>query len=735
MGVSEGAGAAGDPAGVLAHLDPEQRVAAAAVSGPVCILAGAGTGKTRTITHRIAYGVHSGQFAPEAVLAVTFTVRAAGELRSRLRALGVAGVQARTFHSAALRQLEYFWPKAFGTRPPPVAESPARLLAAAAAREGVRLAGPALADVLGEIGWAKATLVGPADYPVAVAAAGREPPREVGEVARLYAAYDRACAEAGVVDFDQILLLAAGLVEERPDVARELRARYRHFVVDEFQDVSPLQYRLLTAWLGERDELCVVGDANQTIYSFTGATPRYLLEFPERFPGARVVRLERDYRSTEQVTQLANRVIAGDRSLPEGARLRLRAQRGEGPEPVEIVAADEESEAAQVAARIRALLDSGLAAADIAVLYRTNTQSRAYEEALARAGIPYLVRGGQRFFARPEVREALLLLRGAARAQDLRTGPERNGRGLAELVAEVLASRGFTPDTPPAGARERERWENLAALTRLAATLEAERGRLELRDYVAELTERVADGHAPEVDGVTLASLHAAKGLEWEAVFLVGLADGLLPLSRAGTAAALAEERRLLYVGLTRARTYLGLSWAPARSAGGARRPRGRCRFLDDALPAREPLAGGGPATAGSRRAGARTAGASRGSAVRAGGAGSAGGRAGSGTRATCRGCGSALTTGGERRRGRCAGCPSPADPELLARLKRWRSGRAAQLRQPAYCVFTDATLAVIAEERPRDTTELASLPGVGAVKLERFGAEVLAILAQPAEK
>ncbi len=378
---------------VLDALDPEQRAVATALFGPVCVLAGAGTGKTRAITHRIAYGVLTGVMAPAQVLAVTFTARAAGEMRGRLRQLGAAGVQARTFHAAALRQLQYFWPRAVGGDPPRITETKAPLVGEATSRCRLRADRAEIRDLAAEIEWAKVTQTVPDDYVLASAKAGRQPPREPAEVARIYGAYEQVKRERGQMDFEDVLLLTVGVLEDRPDIADTVRAQYRHFVVDEYQDVSPLQQRLLEAWLGGRDSLCVVGDASQTIYSFTGATPEYLLSFPRRHPSTTVVRLVRDYRSTPEVVRLANGLLAKAAGQATLHRLELVAQRPAGPEPAFTEYPDEPAEAEGVTGRIRDLLDGGVRASEIAVLFRTNAQSETYEQALSEAGIPYVLRG------------------------------------------------------------------------------------------------------------------------------------------------------------------------------------------------------------------------------------------------------------------------------------------------------------------------------------------------------
>ncbi len=682
---------------ILAALDPEQRQAAQAVSGPVCILAGAGTGKTRTITARAAYAVATGAVSPGAMLAVTFTARAAGEMRTRLRALGVGGVQARTFHAAALKQLTYFWPRVVGGPPPRLVDNTFGLVANAAARARLRPGTSEIRDLLSELEWAASTLVGPEDYPQAADRAGRLGPYDPAVVAQVYAAYADLKRSQGLADWSDLLLLTAGALEDHAGVAEEFRSRYRSFVVDEYQDVTPLQQRLLDAWLGGRADLCVVGDPHQTIYSFTGATPSYLLEFSRRFPDATSVRLVRDYRSTPQVVALANGVIA--KATSRHAGLELLAQQPPGPSPVFREHPDELAEADAVALRCGELIGSGVPASEIAVLYRVNAQSAAYEQALTSAGVAYLVRGGTRFFDRTEVREAILLLRGAARAAD-----GEAPTALPDLVADVFRSGLSWSQTPPAGAGAvRERWEALSALHRLAGDLAAGAPEAGLRELVVELEERSAAQHAPTVDGVTLASLHAAKGLEWDAVFLVGLVDGTLPLVHADTPAAIEEERRLLYVGVTRARTHLFLSWATSRSPGGrgTRRP---SRFLDGlSATVGRPAAGSSRSPAAGRR--------SRSGPV------------------PCRICGAVLTVAVDRKLGRCAGCPVDRDEALFEALRAWRAERAKGLSQPAFCVFTDATLTALAEQRPGSVAELVAIPGIGAAKLERFGDEVLALI------
>ena len=702
---------------LLAGLDPEQRAVATALHGPVCVLAGAGTGKTRAITHRIAYAVARGAFPPNQVLAVTFTARAAGEMRGRLRYLGAGAVQARTFHSAALRQLQYFWPHTVGGPPPQLIDTKLPLIVEAVSACRMRADRGELRDLASEIEWAKATQVTPDDYPAAAVKAGRLPPREPAEVARIYGAYEAAKRERGSIDFEDVLLLTVGVLESRPDIADRVRDQYRHFVVDEYQDVNPLQQRLLDCWLGRRDSICVVGDASQTIYSFTGATPEYLLGFPDRYPDATLVRLVRDYRSTPQVVALANALLneAPTDTLAQRrtarARVELVAQQPPGPAVEYEEYPDETVEAEGVARWVRQLVESGTRPADIAVLFRINAQSEVYEQAFADLGVPYVLRGVERFFERAEVRQAVLLLRGAARATS-----EGGVEPLPVAVRGVLSGSGWSA-TPPAGSgRAREAWESLAALAALAEEFAAGHPEAGLAEFVRELEARAAVQHAPVVDGVTLASLHSAKGLEWDAVLLVGLTEGLVPISYAETPDQVEEERRLLYVGVTRARHRLRLSWALAR-APGSRATRRPSRFLDTLRDAQEVRSGGaGGSVVRGRGSGSRAAAEEGKRAKRSG-------------PVRCRVCGRSLIEAVERKLGRCADCPSDLDEALLDRLREWRSERAKEQSLPAYCIFTDATLTAIAEARPADRASLASIPGVGSTKLNRYADEVLQLL------
>ncbi|MDQ4092868.1 MAG: ATP-dependent DNA helicase UvrD2, partial [Actinomycetota bacterium] len=587
-----------------------------------------------------------------------------------------------------------------GDQPWPLVEHKLRLVGQAAQRAGVAAGPDDLRDLAGEIEWAKASLVTAMDYPAAVAAARRDTPAPAAQIAAIYTGYEEIKNRSQVLDFDDLLLHIAAALEEHAGVAQEFRDRYRCFVVDEYQDVTPLQQRVLEAWLGARDDLTVVGDANQTIYSFAGATPRFLLEFTRRFPEAVTVRLRRDYRSTPQIVSLANRVISAAAGRSAGARLQLEGQQPPGPEPSFDEHDDEPAEATAVAEAIAELLGHGTPAAEIAVLYRVNAQSEAYEQALDARGIPFQVRGGERFFQRPEVRAAIRALRAAATARTVSSAGD-----LGATAREVLTAHGLT-DEPPGGGAARSRWESLHALVELAADLAAGTSDADLGQLVAELDARADAAHPPAVRGVTLASLHAAKGLEWDAVFLVGLVEGTMPIQYAdGDQVALEEERRLLYVGVTRARRWLSLSWALSRRAGG-QRSRRRSRFLHGVVPQGSLVVRPAGFDAEPKAVFKTASG-----------------------KAYCRICGIPITGSIAVKLSRCAACPSDADPELLDRLRDWRTGCAKEQRVPAFVIFTDATLTAIAEQRPADAAGLTAIPGIGAAKLDRYGAEVLALV------
>ena len=619
----------------LEGLNPEQRRAAEAVRGPVCILAGAGSGKTTTITRRIAQQVAAAAFAPEQIMAVTFTEKAAGQLKSRLAVLGVQRVRASTFHSAALRQLRHFAPGDVGRVLPSKALALRQLANALPAPYKFRPAG----DLATEIEWAKNRRIRPEDY--RAAARDRDPPIPADLMHRIYRDYEQRKAAEGAIDFEDLLALAVELFE-RDGAAREaFRAQYRAFTVDEYQDVNLLQQALLDLWLGDRDDLCVVGDDYQSIYGFTGATPSHLLGIPQRFPQALVVRLEDNYRSTPQVLALANRLVP---SLG-GAEKVLRPTRPDGPEPSVIPFSTPEGEGAALADRIRELAAGGVPLEEMAILCRTNARLTDFEEILHGAGLPF--------------QGASLLVRDAARRL-LRRIERSGGSPAGETVRAAALEAGWLPVVPDKlGERELVRQTDLSRLVALAEAFEGD-----VAGFAADLRQRFDPG-GDGARGVHLLTLHRAKGLEFDAVFLPRLTEKELPSKQSRTDEELAEERRLLYVGLTRARRELWLTWSGKPS-----------RFLRELVPEGE-----------------------------------------SGANSLRREPGSLRKPGSEW-------------TPLGEKLREWRLGRARADGVPPYVVFHDSVLLAIAEARPESLGELSQLHGVGPAKLDRYGADLLGVLA-----
>jgi len=642
-----------DPEAILAGLNAEQRDAVMATTGPVVIHAGAGTGKTRVISHRVAYAAATGAVDPKQVLVVTFTDKAATEMGHRLRQLGMPQVQASTFHAAARRQLAHFWPQVHGIDLPGVLDSKLRIIAPLArSLPGGYKFTPAK-DLADEIEWAKVRRQTPATY-----APEREPPVPADVFTGLWRRYERAKERANRIDFEDMLTRAVELYETDASALGLTHRRYSWFSVDEYQDTNRLQEDLLALWVGERRDLCVVGDPDQTIYSFTGASSDYLTTFADRYDGARVVRLSENYRSTPEVIALANRLIPGRE---------LRSSAADGPMPELLTYADADAERDGIVGRIQRLVADRVPITEIAILVRTNAQLVAFEAALTAAELPFTVRG-VRFFARPDVRAAIRALR-----------TDATGR-LARIVATRWRTElGFDEADPPgggSGAEARDRHAALGTLLTIARSVEAERPDATVADFVAELARRDTAEAGAAGDGVTLSTIHRAKGLEWDAVFLPQLEEGTLPIRQsASDADALAEERRLLYVGITRARRHLVLSWAGsrpgARGSSRARPSRFIAELWPNAVAKRPPKPGQTPSTFEL----------------------------------------------------------SAADEPLLEKLIEWRRNRARADGVPAYVVADNKTLAAIASRRPSDGAALLGVPGIGQRKVATYGDEILTIV------
>ena len=553
----------------LRDLDESQRVVATTWGGPLCVLAGAGTGKTRALTHRIAHGVAEGKYQPEQVLALTFTTKAASEMGQRLRALGVQGVATRTFHSAALRQLQHFWPTITGGRLPDIAPSKAPLIAKTLDQLSLSVDTAVVRDLAGDIEWRKVHAYTLEDYRVKRAALGKSLPGGLSleVVASIHERYEQVKDELSRIDFEDVLLGTLGMLETEQRVVDRVRAQYGVFLVDEYQDVSPVQQKLLEVWLGSREDLVVVGDASQTIYSFAGASSSYLLEFPERYPQGTLVKLERNYRSGEHIVRAANHIMLG-----RPGALTLEAQGG-SPEPIHRhIARTDEAEARYVATTIKGLIDEGASPDGIAVLIRFGAQSLEIESALRAQGIGVRIHGATPFFEETHVKRALMEIRGAAVA-----GVQGS---LAQVVEDILFGLGLQGEAPDHQGAERNRHDDLAALRALAQSMPSGST---VADFSDLLADRAGAGDAPAVGAVTITTVHSAKGREWPVVCVVGLTEGMFPISYATTDEAIEEERRLFYVAVTRARDALYLSMAERGRA--EQSPRAPSRFLQSLAP------------------------------------------------------------------------------------------------------------------------------------------------------
>ena len=531
---------------ILAALDPDQRAVALATRGPVCVIAGAGTGKTRAITHRIAYAAAIGTMDPQKVLALTFTAKAAGEMRARLRTLGVPTVAARTIHAAALKQLLYFWPTVFGGRTPDLMTTKTGFLTEAINRAGLSEAirttnRELMRDIASEIEWAKVSQVAPSDYIDEISKRMQKPRVLPEQMVQIYTAYESVKKQELAIDFEDVLLLCVAMIEEEREVRERVQDQYRYFTIDEYQDISPVQQRLINAWLGKRNDICVVGDPAQTIYSFAGATPVFLNTFTQRFPDAEVIRLSTGYRSTPEITFAANALLRHGSMGQE-----LVAQNSHGNPPSVVGYADESAEVSGVLSEITELLNSGTPPQELAILARTNAQLKSVERAMLKVNLPYQVRSTERFFDRKEVRDFLSEVRKAS------VIPAEGQDWIDELRS--LAQPYLTGETI----------DGIAALLHLARELDSDVNFTPktLRGYLREVEDRVQQNNPPTMPVVTLATLHAAKGLEWERVFLIGASEGQLPVSDA----AIDEERRLFYVGITRAKADLHISYRKSPS-------------------------------------------------------------------------------------------------------------------------------------------------------------------------
>jgi DNA helicase-2/ATP-dependent DNA helicase PcrA len=547
---------------ILTGLDPEQLAVVTAIRGPVCVIAGAGTGKTRVITNRIAYAINAGVTDPTKVLALTFTARAAGEMRARLRALGVPNVAARTFHSAALKQLLYFWPYSFGGQFPTLLTTKSGFISQAIERAEIAIPAQAasLREIASEIEWAKVLEISPDNYQAEAIAAKRSirlpnsksATENLEIIAKVYEAYESLKKQERTLDFEDILLLTVGMLEEDRGVRERVRDQYRFFTVDEYQDVSPLQQRLLNIWLGNREEICVVGDAAQTIYSFAGATSNFLLTFKNRFPNAQTYRLSRGYRSTPEIINTANQILRSANLISDHGN-ELSSANSHGDKPLINGFNTGSEEIAFVVNSVVANIKAGVDSSDIAILARTNAQLDQIKSALNNSKVASQIRSGERFFDRVDVRDAMRVIRSAS------VLPPEGGDWYEDLVS-VLRPFGDADYVSSFLRLAREMQEGGIELDSADLSSSGDlKIKSSMRTFLRELEDRAEQNNPPTLPGVTLSTLHSAKGLEWNHLYLIGLSDGLLPMSNNND---LNEERRLFYVGVTRAKQSIQITYA-----------------------------------------------------------------------------------------------------------------------------------------------------------------------------
>ena len=670
---------------LLTQLNPEQQAAAEAATGPVVIHAGAGTGKTRVITYRAAYAAQTGAMDPAKALMLTFTRKAAEEMRTRLGALGATRIQAATFHAAARRQLDYFWPQIHGERLQ-VLDNAWAIVSPMVRRLPGHYKFTPTQDVIDAISWAQTRRIDPARLQGAAAEAGRTLPLPEDLLRRVVSDYQVTKRRRQVVDFDDMVILMTDLLRENPTVAQQVHDRYQWFCIDEYQDTNPANDELLREWLGTGDDVCVVGDTEQTIYSFAGASQRYLLDFATAWPDAQVFQLSQNYRCTPQILALANRLTESSTPLvavePAGGWESETSRAS--PAPVLRELPNSEAELTALVDQVKAWLALGIAPSEIAVLVRLNADLVPIEAALATADIPYRVKGSA-FYERATVRKALRILS---------TKPAPDDDAIAPWFEQHLTkSFGFDPEAEPTTNQAREEQAILQALVDLVRELGKQYQSQEERPVgeaiAAELARRSEQEQAGT--GVELATLHRAKGLEWDAVFLPMLEEGRLPVSQSAKRPELvAEERRLLYVGITRARRHLVLTWAQERSGGGkASGPRRPSRFLAELDPKeKNPKSQQAPSSATARPGHKRAA--------------------------------STKT----------AAKVAEQDRDLFAALKAWRLKEARERALPAYVIFHDRALADFATHRPQTPDDLLATTGVGPAKVATYGTAVLGIIA-----
>ena len=677
---------------LLDGLDENQRLAVEAVRGRVAIIATAGSGKTRVITNRIANAIETKTHNPEHGLALTFTNKAANEIRARLSRLKVAPVAAATFHATALRQLAHFWPQVVGGNMWNVISTKSSLIDQAASNAGISLKDYARRTVISEIEWAKSSGLDIENY--------LKLDRKTDEVAAsmvadIWTRYTDLTKRNNVLDFEDILQLNLGMLSSFPDVLQQVRQRYTWFTVDEFQDVTPLQNALLQLWVGNRNELCVVGDPAQTIYTFAGASANFLKDFKQNHPETLQIELNRTYRCPELICSVANSLMSTS-ATPSF----MVSAKGDAGEVRLQHYLDEKSEALEIANHIAELINSGVDAREIAVLLRINSMSNEFESVFDAMNIPYTMRGITKFFERPEVKQVLLDLRvGSYISSDIT---------MLAAVKKIAELHGWSEQPKHSSETARSRWESLSALVNVAVDLAAQNAGATLEDYFAEIAHRTNENHDPQAAAVTITTIHTAKGLEWEYVFVPSVVEGILPFDPVRSPGTIEEERRLFYVALTRAKKSVEISTAKTR-LGYNNAP---SRFLSsitttsEAFVAPQKLASVSmPAEKPEFKV------------------------------VKCRFCSLGVTETREVKLQKCKKCEKnnpkvEFSDSIKAGLNSWREDLAKQVGNLPWLVLSDLDVEALAEFQPTTIQELSEMNAISESKIEAAGEELLMIIA-----
>jgi len=648
---------------LLLGLDESQLHAVTVEASPLAIIAGAGSGKTRVLTRRIAWRAMKGKEDPRRVLALTFTRKAAGELRSRLSRLGLRDqIAAGTFHSVAYSQLRIYWQDR-GIKEPTLLTNKISFVTNLLPRD--KRSTDTL-DIVTEIEWAKARRISPETYFSEAEKHGRTPPLGLQEVSNIFKSYEELKAERNFLDFDDLLSDCAKIIRSDRSFGEAQKWRFRNFYVDEFQDVNPLQFSLLAAWLDGRPTLCVVGDPNQAIYAWNGAEADHLVRFEEHFRDSTVVSLNKNYRSTPQIVETASCLLENSG---------ITAVRGGGLKPSIANYSDEELEAEGIAKKVNEIHTSGQKWSDQAILVRTNAQTEIFTNALRKEGVPVKTVAGSGLLDRKDIKIVISEL-------------TNSNSPLIQKINDLDTTGGEGPSTSGGDetATDTERTVALAELRRLAEEYLALDPAAKSNSFVLWLKSQSQNLYEINDDAVEISTFHRSKGLEWPVVHVAGLEQGLVPIAHAKDSNAVAEERRLLYVALTRAKDRILCSWANNRHFSGNKRTRDPSPWLFNIERAIQNLEK--PLTQKEQITKVKSA----------------------------------------RRKKTKNHLP---ETQQVRELKEWRLSVSRAADVPAFVIFNDETLLNLLEVKPTNLDELLKIKGIGPVKAERYGKEILDLVSK----